>query len=110
MKTIILFILLAFPILQEQIPPTLKIISHSNYSDQNGIACVLYNKKFYCMKWFGNDNLVLKEKRWVIKQVNECGFGGPNSIFQVDFNDSEEAKNEILTQLLRNRKFPAPPK
>lgn len=107
MKTTILFILLSFPFLQKHIPPKILIYSHSNYNDQNGIACVVYNQKLYCMEWFGNP--VSKEKQWKINEVDECTFGGPNSTFQEDFKDSEDAINEIQKQLLKIRKLPVPP-
>lgn len=97
MKTTILFIFLA-ALFQQEIPPKALVFSHSNYKNQNGIACVLYNEKFYSMKWFGIDN-DHKVKRWVITEVNECGFGGPNSAFQEETNQPEKAPAEILTQL-----------
>jgi DNA polymerase II large subunit len=44
-----------------------------------------------------------------IKQVDECSFGGPNSDFKEDSNDSKKRKNK-LNQLLRVIKAPNHPK
>jgi hypothetical protein len=110
MKTSILFVILAFTsLLQKQTDPKVLIILHSTYNNNNGIACVAYGDVLYSMKWFGIENSVSKEKRWEIKQVNECSFGGPNSDFQEDSIDSKEAKDEITMQLLRVIKAPNHP-
>lgn len=106
MKTTILFTFLAFSFLQKQIPPRVKVLSHSNYKNHNGIACVLYNEKIYTMKWFGVENSISNEKIWLIDQQDKCFFGGPTSDFQEDFKDSRKAKKEILVQLLKPKKIP----
>jgi hypothetical protein len=108
MKTTILFLLVSLTMLSQEIPPKTLVFSHSNYGNINGMACVLYNKKFFNMKWFGIDN-VNKEKRWEITEVNECNFGIPIYGFQDEINEPEEAPAEILMQL-KLLKFKNPPK
>ena len=107
MKKTILFLLVSFTMLSQEIPPKTLVFSHSNYKNINGMACVLYNKKFYNMKWFGIDN-DHKKKRWAITEVNECNFGGPIYGFLDEISDPEEAPAEILTQL-ELLKFKNPP-
>ena len=108
MKTSILFILLASILFNKQISTKAIVLSHSDYKKSSGIACVLYDEKFYNMKWFGIDK-DHKKKRWVITEVDKCGFGGPNSDFKDVINKPEKAPAEILTQL-QLLKSETPPK
>lgn len=98
MKTTILFIVLASTLLHHPIPPKAIVFSHSNYKNQNGVACVWYNKKLYSMKWFGIDT-INKKKRWEIIEVDECEIGDPNSGFKNVINNPVKATDEIQIQL-----------
>jgi len=107
MKITILFLLASFNMLAQEIPPVATVFSQSDLKNQNGIACVLYNKKFYSMKWFGIDS-VNKAKKWVITEVIACTFGGPNSAFQNVIDEPVEATAEIQMQLLNIRNLRHP--
>jgi hypothetical protein len=64
MKTSILFIILAFIIVAKTNWSKVLIISHSNYNNNNGIACVAYGDVYIPWNGLVLKILFLKKKRW----------------------------------------------